>query len=403
MIKSFGSLYSGHADIMEAGFETTPFNQRWMSDEQLAEPLHTATEMAQLLEKLGFDTVWLAEHHFQREGYECLPNLPMLAVHIAHVTERIKIGCAFNIAPMWHPLRLAEDYAVADHLTDGRLIFGVGRGYHTREVETLGGPLIDADANREYFEEQMEIVFKAFNSRSFSHHGKHFDIPPKVAYRGYELEEISLVPRPKHLPVEVYQPIVSANPRGLRFMAKHGIKGIMGGGAGPGGASEEVVRAFQAAQAEFGRETELGENLVVGLDVHLGSSREKAFADVRPYFEENVKFFGPLGFVPLLSREQREALNDPDPEVFASLPTIEEFVDKGESTPGRVTTSWYQFGTPQFLIDELRELQEAFPGLEQVSVQPFIPLPKARMFEQMQWFAEEVMPEFVSVGARPRA
>ena len=64
---------------------------------------------------------------------------------------------------MWHPLRLAEDYAPADILTGGRVVFGVGRGYHTREVETFGSPLRDQEANRELFEEQVDIIFKAFN------------------------------------------------------------------------------------------------------------------------------------------------------------------------------------------------------------------------------------------------
>jgi alkanesulfonate monooxygenase SsuD/methylene tetrahydromethanopterin reductase-like flavin-dependent oxidoreductase (luciferase family) len=54
------------------------------------------------------------------------------------VTRNLNIGCGFNIVPMWYPLRLAEDYAMADILTGGRVIFGVGRGYHTREVETFG-------------------------------------------------------------------------------------------------------------------------------------------------------------------------------------------------------------------------------------------------------------------------
>src|SRR5213075_1785051 len=82
----------------------------------------------------------------------CLPNILMVAVHLAHVTPRIRIGCGFNITPMWHPLRLAEDFATADILTRGRVIFGVGRGYHTREVETFGAPMLDAEANRELFE-----------------------------------------------------------------------------------------------------------------------------------------------------------------------------------------------------------------------------------------------------------
>jgi alkanesulfonate monooxygenase SsuD/methylene tetrahydromethanopterin reductase-like flavin-dependent oxidoreductase (luciferase family) len=90
-----------------------------------------------------YDTFWMAEHHFQPEGTELIPNLLMMAMHLCGVTKKLNIGCGFNIVPMWHPLRLAEDYAMADILTGVRVIFGVGRGYHTREVETFGNPLID--------------------------------------------------------------------------------------------------------------------------------------------------------------------------------------------------------------------------------------------------------------------
>ena len=67
---------------------------------------------------------------------------------------------------MWHPLLLAEDFATADILTIGRVVFGVVRGYHTREVEFFGSPILDAEANRKLFEEQVEIVLKAFNHDS---------------------------------------------------------------------------------------------------------------------------------------------------------------------------------------------------------------------------------------------
>src|SRR5260221_888371 len=101
------------------------------------------------MDRLGFDTLWLAEHHFQHEGYECIPNILMLAVHLAHVTKNIKIGCGFNITPMWHPLRLAEDFAVADILTKGRTGFGVGHGYPSPEIETFGQPILDCKAPSE--------------------------------------------------------------------------------------------------------------------------------------------------------------------------------------------------------------------------------------------------------------
>src|SRR5205823_9449910 len=216
-----------------------------------------------------------------------IPNDLMLAVHLAHVTKQIKIGCAFNITPMWHPLRLAEDFATADILTKGRTVFGVGRGYHTREVETFGGPMLDQNANRELFEEQVEILFKAFNNESFSHKGKHYTLPPEVPYRGYQLKELSLVPRPVNMPVECWQPVVSASPRGLDFMVKHGIKGAVGGGAAT--MAEGPIQAYRDAAARAGKDLKLGENLTVGIFFHLAKTREQAIRDLTPYYEEHVK------------------------------------------------------------------------------------------------------------------
>jgi alkanesulfonate monooxygenase SsuD/methylene tetrahydromethanopterin reductase-like flavin-dependent oxidoreductase (luciferase family) len=177
----------------------------------------------------------MAEHHFQPEGTELIPNLLMMATHLCGVTQNIRVGCGFNIVPMWHPLRLAEDYAMADILTGGRVVFGVGRGYHTREVETFGAPLLDQVANREMFEEGVEIVFKAFEGKPFSHRGKYYTIPPEVPYRGYTLSEITLVPAPERLPVECWQPVQGGSERAFDFMARHGINGVIGGGSAEGG------------------------------------------------------------------------------------------------------------------------------------------------------------------------
>src|SRR5919109_1396703 len=251
MITQFDSSFAGHIDMDNVGYRGTPVNDRWFPNEALVTVFDKAEAIAKTLDRLGYDRFWMAEHHFQPEGYECLPNLLLHAVHLAHVTERIKIGCGFNITPMWHPLRLAEDYAVADILTGGRVIFGVGRGYHTREVETFGAPLLDQEANRELFEEQVEIIFKAFNEESFAHKGKHYTLPPEVPYRGYTLKQLTLVPRPIHRPVECWQPIVSANPRGLDFMVKYDIKGAVGGGAATmqGG----PIQAYKDAAARAGK------------------------------------------------------------------------------------------------------------------------------------------------------
>src|SRR3989338_5640477 len=206
MITKFSNVYAGHVDLGDMGQGATPANERRYSNAHLATVFDKAEAIARTMDEHGYWTLWLAEHHFQHEGYETIPNLMMAAVHLCHLTSRLKIGCGFNIAPMWHPLRLAEDFAVADILTKGRTVFGVGRGYHTREVETFGAPMLDAEANRDLFEEQVEIVMKAFNSESFSHQGKHYTLPPAVPYRGYELKEITLVPRPRRPPGEGWQP-----------------------------------------------------------------------------------------------------------------------------------------------------------------------------------------------------
>src|SRR5258708_28197747 len=99
------------------------------------------------MEGLGYDTFWMAEQHFQPEGTECIPNLLLMATHIAAVTRNLRIGCGFNIVPMWHPLRLAEDYAMADVLTRGRLTFRIGRRDPTREVATFRSPLTTQPAH----------------------------------------------------------------------------------------------------------------------------------------------------------------------------------------------------------------------------------------------------------------
>ncbi|MBV9814746.1 MAG: LLM class flavin-dependent oxidoreductase, partial [Alphaproteobacteria bacterium] len=225
MIKRFHALYVGQIELDNIGLAGTPANDRRYSNEQLGEVFWTARDVARVMDELGYYAFWTAEHHFQREGYECLPNLIQLGLWLATQTRRLKFGCAFNILPMWHPIRLAEDYAMADIVTDGRVIMGIGRGYHTREVETFGAPLLDAEANRDLFEEQLQLLLKCFNEQAFHHKGQYYECPPPVPYRGYQLEEITMVPRPKHLPVEMWMPIASG--RTIDMMAKYGLKALV--------------------------------------------------------------------------------------------------------------------------------------------------------------------------------
>ncbi len=381
MIKRFGSLFAGHIDLGDMGQDATPANDRRYSNEALAGVFQKAEDMAIAMDRLGYDSFWMAEHHFQHEGYECIPNLPLFFVHLAHVTEKLRFGCGFNVAPMWHPIRLAEDFAAADILTKGRCIFGVARGYHSREVESLGGVLLDAEANRDLFEEQVEIILKAFHQDSFSHSGKNYELPAKVPYRGYEVEEVTLVPRPINQTVDCWQPIVSANPRGMDFMARHGIKGIVGGGSAL--MAERPIIAYQEANASVGRDLALGQNLCLGLNFHMAETREKAIREATPFFEEHLKLFAPLGMVPMRP-EQLARVSERGNWADQNIPTLDRAVETG---------SWY-CGPPEGFVEYLQDLQDRYPGLEDINVQSSMGTPLAVMTEQLEAFASDVMPKF---------
>ncbi len=382
MIRKFATVFAGHVDLPERGQNATPVNERRFSNEHLASIFAKTEAIAKVMDETGWDALWLAEHHFQHEGNEVIPNLLMTAVHLSHLTNNLRIGCGFNITPMWHPLRLAEDFAMADILTKGRTIFGVGRGYHTREVETFGAPMLDQEANRELFEEQVEIIFKALTTERFAHKGKHYTLPPEVPYRGYTLKDLTLVPRPVHRPVETWQPVVSASPRGLDFMIKHGIKGAVGGGA----ATMETgpITGYRDAAARAGRDLKLGEGLMIGIVIHLADSKAQALREIVPLYEEHAKMFAPLNFMPGMTKEQVAAIGRRGGWYESGVPTVEHYIKSG---------AWFA-GTSEELVTHLRWLEERFPGLEHVSLSMPMGTPEAVMLDQYRRVGEEVMPEF---------
>ena len=278
---------------------------------------------------------------------------------------------------------LAEDFATADILTKGRIVFGIGRGYHTREVETFGNPMLDADANRELFEEQVEIMLKAFREESFSHQGKHYTIPSEVPYRGYTLKDITLVPRPIHQPVEVWQPIVSGSARGLDFMARHGIKGVISATA------EDFVgrwfRDYQEAAARHGRTLQLGEDLILGFRMSIDDTVEGAIAKARPYFEEHAKFMAPLGML-RYSEEHVKAVAARQAQ-SATAATLEN---------GVRNRSWL-CGPSRDIVAYLKEIEARYPGLDHVMIAWALSTPRDLMIQQLTQFAREVMPAFTHV------
>jgi alkanesulfonate monooxygenase SsuD/methylene tetrahydromethanopterin reductase-like flavin-dependent oxidoreductase (luciferase family) len=377
MIKRFSVLYVGQIDLENVGASGTPADARRYPNAQLIQAYDHAIALAKHMDQLGFYCMWTAEHHFQREGYECFPNLILLGVHLAGLTKQLKFGQAFNIVPMWHPLRLAEDFAVADILTGGRLIFGVGRGYHSREVETFGAPVIDNDANKELFEEQMEVILKAFNEDSFSHQGKHYTIPPQVPYRGYTLKDITLVPRPTRRPVEIWQPIASG--RTLEYIARRGIKAMVA--LSGERLVDQLFHSYRDIATQAGRPLALGQDMALGIGFCIANTREAAIEQVRPYHDERYKWFAPFGFVRYTDSQGRPWGT---PGAPARVPRIEDGVEQ---------KAWF-CGPPNQFVTFLRDVEAKYPGLEDIILHWPEGMPWREFHQQLSTFAREVMPAF---------
>lgn len=377
MIKKFSVLYVGQIELDNIGLHGTPANERRYGNERLAEAFWTARDVAQLMDELGYHALWTAEHHFQREGYEVFPNLVQLGLWLATQTRRLKLGCAFNVVPMWHPVRLAEDYAMADIVTNGRVIMGVGRGYHSREVESFGAPVLDAAANRELFEEQIEILLKCFNEEAFSHRGKHYTVPPEVEYRGYTLREITCVPRPVHRPVEIWMPIASG--KTIDFLARHDFKGMVTLNGEK--ILDDVIRAYQAACARAGRQKALGQDICWGAGVYLADTVEEAVRRVEPAHDERYKWFAPFGFVRYADGQGRSWGM---PGAPARVPTLKD---------GIAQKAWL-VGPPARVIEGIKSIEAKYPGLEHFMIHWAEGIPPKEFKEQLRWFAREVMPAF---------
>jgi alkanesulfonate monooxygenase SsuD/methylene tetrahydromethanopterin reductase-like flavin-dependent oxidoreductase (luciferase family) len=141
--------------------------------------LDTVDDIA-LADELGFDSAWLAEHHFSRYGL--LGNPLMLGALLAERTKRITLGTAVLVLPFHDPLRLAEDAALLDNLSEGRLRLGVGRGYQPREFRGFGKL---AEHNKELYQETVDILQLAWTQQAWSYHGRH-----------YNYDDVEIYPRP---------------------------------------------------------------------------------------------------------------------------------------------------------------------------------------------------------------
>jgi len=150
----------------------------------MTEVYAATVEQAVLADRLGFDQVWFTEHHFLEDGY--LPAFQPLAGAIAARTEQIRISTDIALLPLYHPIRLAEEMAVLDHLSNGRMELGIGMGYVPEEFAAFGVPL----KNRvSMTEEGIDILRGAWAGGPFDYAGKRYrldgvDVHPKPVQPG---------------------------------------------------------------------------------------------------------------------------------------------------------------------------------------------------------------------------
>jgi len=334
-------------------------------------------------DRLGYDSFWLTEHHFQHEGYEVVPNAILFGAFLAERTARIRIGALFNIVPQWHPLRLAEDFAMLHNLSGGRAILGVGRGTVPREAEPLGTQIgsydnpdkAEADRiNREVMDESMAVIRLALDHERFSFHGHYFDLPPAgIPDRGGTVQELTLVPRPLW-PYEIWQAITS--PPSLEHVPRQGYGGVFWL------LNHQVMRQWWDRYGDnyadaHGEAPGPGEHRMLVLNVRVADTHEAAWASARPGHDEFWKFLGPYGW-------SRGYLGtDGRPSAPGLIPTLEESVAQ---------RTWV-IGTADEVAEGIERYRQELQ-IQDLAIFPGYPGDSYEVCEeQLDRFAQDVAPQ----------
>lgn len=254
-------------------------------------------------EELGYDQVTFTEHHFQAQGFECSPNPLMSQMAVAAQTDEIDLMQTANIIAWHDPVRLAEQVGLLDVYSGGRVQVGIGRGYQTRESETLGqywgGTLQDQEVNRQSFDEKWQIMKKAWTKDLMSHHGQYHDVPKKTTkwhhkqdkrwfdddVTSYDTEEVmdwkegdvyqdtlwspvigggttlkKLYVSPQPLQEPYPQPWMPINsPRSVKWAARNGVNGV-------------IIVAHEESMADI-------------VELYMATAEEAGWPDRRPEYD----------------------------------------------------------------------------------------------------------------------
>ncbi len=366
--------------------------------------LDEVRDIAVHCDETGWDSIWFTEHHFNHEGMDACPNPLMLSADIAARTERIRIGQAANIITFWNPLRVAEDIAMLDQMSGGRIDVGVGRGVYGREVINMN---IDADLkdqakNFRLFEESLTVMKKAWTHELFDHEGEFYTYPaPGFAWQHdmsppspdlvdmdtNRLKKIGLVPRPFQQPHPPLWQVVDGH-RSIDWAGRNGLNTIMW--IPTVKALKERFEVYRNARSEAeGRDVALGEGISLVRDMFVAETMDEA----RELAGEGILTY--LRWI-------------------AHWRGLGNHLDPGEELPetsGKLDLLTYEFvhprnmlfGTPDYVAEKIEELRTEI-NLQHLQVWSNFPgVPHDQVMKSVKLFTEEVMPRFEDPSAQAAA
>lgn len=231
-------------------------------------------------EEFGYDSIWPAEHHFSEYGYCASPAVTLAA--LATRTQNVRLGTGVVVLPLNHPLRVAEDYAILDLLSGGRIDLGVGRGYQPHEFRGYG---VDQTRSRDIFHESIEIIQRAWTEEKFSFEGEFYQVP-----------EIELRPKPLQKP---HPPIwmASLSPETFQICGRYGFNlmcaPVFGFDVNTGAG---FIEQYRQALRDHGRDPSRFE--IAGLVMtYVAETSQQALADFRDavmwYYRTFAKYIAP--------------------------------------------------------------------------------------------------------------
>ncbi len=334
------------------------------------EVVHRELEQMEWTEELGFDQIWLTEHHFIDYGLSVDPAA--LASAAASRTSRVRIGLAAAILPFHHPLRLAEQLALVDVISKGRLDVGVGRGNRPAEFK---GYHVPQQENRERFDEAVDIMLRAWTEERFSYDGRFFTV-----------KDARVIPKPVQRPHPmIYQ--VCGSDSGVESTAARGWPMLNSILTGPVSQILKRRDLYLDGLRRHGR----GEAEISSLMKHWGVSRQIYVAptdaqalreakDAEMWYQDSLRRF-----------QVPERIEDTHPSLQPGFRAAAERFAK-VSWEGLVAET-LAFGSPDTVARHIETMREM--GVGQILCwMNFGGLPQDKIRRSMELFAKEVMPRF---------